>query len=689
MRNAMTPVPPGTLWLRRRSSGQRRTHNRRSASVPEPLTLDQVLGITFTSGHAWRPDGSWIGFIHDDGGRLTLRVVSPETARTVQVSEGDDPVTEFGWAPDGGLAYVQGGRVVVARPEGRAPDLDGPKAWSSAEVYAGPHPVTSMAWAPIGTRLAFVAAGQVWTFDLGGPSLRALPLPGVVRPLGHGSPLAWSADGGMLAATIVDDGRWDLAVVTAGGRLVWRSETDNLEGPLAWLRPNRLLYAQASVSYTAREWRVLDLPADSADPEDRAVHRVGEPLGRRAVLVLRHTGWWHLYLLDAETGGVRALTTGDAEDVGHTLDRPRVSPDGREVAFATNRLERGQRHVFAVDVETGGLRQLTHDAGTSVEPEWSPSGDRIVFKHSKTRHAPEIWVVDRSGDNMRRLVGAMPPGVDPSRFPLPRPAAVRGADDLEIPGYLITPEPLVPGRRYPALVYVHGGGMRQMRDGFPPLEAYAFHYGVLLWLAGLGVVSYLVNYRGGIGYGKAFEQGNSRGLGVAECDDCVRAGAYLKGLPFVDPARVGIWGLSYGGWLTLASLCRAPEMFALGINFAGLWDFDRYLPWAKRSYRPTYDYFLPRAGGSRADSPEIWHNASPRHLVERMQAPLINFHGTADAAVPSEQLDLIVEDCLRHGKTFEAHYYPGETHLFTHRATWRDALRKMEAALRAHLGVTG
>lgn len=70
-----------------------------------------------------------------------------------------------------------------------------------------------------------------------------------------------------------------------------------------------------------------------------------------------------------------------------------------------------------------------------------------------------------------------------------------------------------------------------------------------------------------------------------------------------------------------------------------------------------------------------------------MRAPLINFHGTADAAVPFEQLDLIVGDCVRHGKTFETHYYPGETHLFTHRATWRDALGKVEAALRAHLGV--
>jgi len=110
--------------------------------------------------------------------------------------------------------------------------------------------------------------------------------------------------------------------------------------------------------------------------------------------------------------------------------------------------------------------------------------------------------------------------------------------------------------------------------------------------------------------------------------------------------------------------------------------------WAKESYRPPYDYFLGRAGGTRERVPDVWRSASPRYLVERIRVPLINFHGTRDAAVPFEQLDLIVDDCVRHGKMVETHYYPGETHLFTHRATWRDALRKVEAALRAHLGVT-
>lgn len=655
--------------------------------MPRPaITLDDVLAITFTSAHAWSPDSRWLAFIHDDGGRYTLRAVEAASDRVAQISDGETPVTQFDWAPDGSLAYVQGGRVVTAAL--------GPGGWAQRTLYEGRAPASAVAWSPAGV-LAYVAGGRPWVLDPAGPSLREVDVPGRVAALGHEPALAWAPDGSALALTFEDGGWWDLATADASGRCLWRSRTENLEGPLAWLRPGRLLFARPATSYTAQEWLVLDLPGGRL----RVVHREEEPDGlgavfapqphpdgRHAVMVLRHEGWWHLYLLDTETGHLQTLTDGSCEDVGHTYDHPRISPDGREVVFATNRVDAGMRHLFSVDLASAALRRVVGAAGTSVEPAWSPDGRRIAFKHSTVRHAPELWVVGRDGDGPRRLVASMPPGVEADRFPLPRFTRTPGAAGWEIPGYLLAPRDLEPGRRYPALVYVHGGGMRQMREGFPPLETYAFFYAVSLWLAEQGVVSYLVNYRGGIGYGRTFEQGNAGGLAVLECEDCVRAGEYLKTLPFVDPARVGVWGISYGGWLTLASLCRFPETFALGINIAGIWDFDRWMAWAKASYRPAYDYFLGRARGPRDAHPDVWDAASPRHLVARMRAPVVNFHGTKDAAVPFEQMDLLVGDLVAHGKAFEAHYYPDETHLFTHRATWRDVLGKVTAALVRYLG---
>lgn len=658
--------------------------------MPRPaITLEDVLAIQFTAAHAWAPDGACVGYINDDGGHYTLRVVDAATGAVTQISQGQDPVVAFAWSRDGRVAYVQGGRVVVA---GR----DADQRWQPRDRYvSASQPASEVAWAPAGP-LAFVAGQRLWVWDDAAPSLRELPTPGRVRALDHQPAVVWAPDGSALAVTVEDEGWWDLAVVTPTGELLWRSRTETLEGPVTWLRPDRLLFARPSVAYTVREWCVLDLPARSAP---RVVHREDEPEGlgaafaaqalpdgRGAVLVLRHDGWWHLYLLDTDTGALRPLTGGIGEDVGHAYDHPRVSPDGREVAFSSNRVDLGLRHLYAVDVATGRLRQIVTAHGTSVEPAWSPSGDRLVFKHSTVEHAPELWVVGRDGSGLRRLVRSMPEGCDPARFARPRLVHTPGPGGWQIPGYLLTPRTLDPGRQYPALVYVHGGGMRQMREGFPPLEAYAFFYAVSLWLAELGVVSYLVNYRGGIGYGKAFEQGNSGGLATVECEDCVRAGEWLKALPFVDPQRVGIWGLSYGGWLTLAALTRFPDTFALGINIAGIWDFERWMAWAKDAFRPAYDYFLGRARGTREQRPDVWHQASPRHRVAALRAPLVNFHGTRDEAVPFEQLDLIVADCVAWGKTVETHYYPGETHLFTHRATWRDALGKVLRALEDYLG---
>jgi dipeptidyl aminopeptidase/acylaminoacyl peptidase len=648
------------------------------------ITLDQVLAITYTSAHAWAPDGRRIGFIHDDGGRYSLRVVDASNGAITEVSGGDEAVTVFDWAPDGRLAHAQGGRIFLASPDGRSRDL----------VYAGSSPASAVAWSPAAPVLAYVAGGRLWTLDFAGPTLCEAEIPGRITPFNHDPALAWSPDGTAIAAAFEDHDQWDLAVVDASGRLLWRSRTENLEGPFAWLRPGRLIFAKSSVPYTAREWYALDLPAG----QPRLLHREDEPDGlgatfrpqahpggRHVVLVLRHEGWWHLYLLDTDSGALRTLTGGVGEDVGHAYDHPRISPDGREVLFSSNRMNLGMRHLFSVDLTTGAHRPVASAPGTSVEAEWSPDGGLIAFKHSTVHHAPELWVIGRDGDGLRRLTRSMPDGIKFDRLSLPVPVKTPGAQGWEIPGYLLTPRVMEPGRRYPALVYIHGGGMRQMREGFPPLESYAFFYAVSLWLAECGIVTYMVNYRGGIGYGKTFEQGNSGGLAVLECEDCVRAGEWLKAQPFVDAGHVGVWGLSYGGWLTLASLCRAPETFALGINIAGIWDFEKWMSWARREYRPAYDYFLGRARGWQEQHPDVWENASPGRRVAQMRAPLVNFHGTKDAAVPFEQLNLIVRDCVQHDKTFETHYYPGESHLFTHRATWHDALQKVEAALRRYL----
>ena len=237
----------------------------------------------------------------------------------------------------------------------------------------------------------------------------------------------------------------------------------------------------------------------------------------------------------------------------------------------------------------------------------------------------------------------------------------------------------------PSVVWVHGGPMRQMRDGWHPGRSYGLFYAFHQYLARKGYVGLLVNYRGGIGYGKAFRQGIAGAYGRDEMEDVVAAGEYLRDLDYTSDA-VGVWGLSYGGYATLQILGTHPEAFDVGVNLAGLADLELYGEWAHDTKFPqvesSREAFL---GGNRWEAPDEWAAATPETHFGNYEAPLYNFHGTGDAYVNFEQLDAVIDGMLEHGNEYEAEYFPGENHVFSKRATWERTFRKIEDAFDAHL----
>ena len=188
----------------------------------------------------------------------------------------------------------------------------------------------------------------------------------------------------------------------------------------------------------------------------------------------------------------------------------------------------------------------------------------------------------------------------------------------------------------------------------------------------------MVNFRGGIGYGREFRNGIYNKMGVDDIADVVGAGRYLKDLPYVDAERVAVWGLSYGGYMTLTALTKYPEEFCMGINLAGIWDFAQWSYWIRERYGRETGGFDLYFGGTPEESPELYQVGSPCNYKENLCRPIINLHGTADANVDFAQMDRIVTDCLKMGAEYEAYYYPDESHSFTHRRTWADAFAKIE-----------
>ncbi|MEX2356234.1 MAG: prolyl oligopeptidase family serine peptidase, partial [Thermaerobacterales bacterium] len=375
-----------------------------------------------------------------------------------------------------------------------------------------------------------------------------------------------------------------------------------------------------------------------------------------------------------------------------------------------NRLSAGERDLWLVEPDGEGLRRLTDLPGSSVEPQWSADGRYIAFIHSNLFESPDVWQVEVAGPPVDQdaeaeadTVSDVDPEPRPSTRSMPEawtPAAQAGAEhvifknagNVDVHAYLYRPPGARPGsaadgdpQTFPALIWLHGGPMHQMRYGWHPMIPYARFDAVNQWLQQQGYVVLALNYRGGIGYGQAYEQANHMAFLDIPLQDVIYGARYLKDLPFVDAGRVGVWGLSYGGYLALGAMAKHPGEFRVGVNVAGIWDLARTLHRAEGRFRGAAGYVTVKLGGEEHVSPHIWAPASPRNYVEQITGPLVNFHGTDDASVEFEQLNQLVGDLVAQGKEFEAHYYPGEAHIFKYRQTWRDFLPKLVRALDRHL----
>jgi dipeptidyl aminopeptidase/acylaminoacyl peptidase len=233
----------------------------------------------------------------------------------------------------------------------------------------------------------------------------------------------------------------------------------------------------------------------------------------------------------------------------------------------------------------------------------------------------------------------------------------RAADGLEIHGQLFLPRGAKPGDKRPALVFMHGGSMRQMLLGWHYMYYYSNSYAMNQYLASRGYVVLSVNYRSGIGYGRAFREAQGRaGRGATEYQDVVAAGKFLQARAEVDATRVGLWGGSYGGYLTALGLGRNSDIFAAGVDFHGVHDW------------PTDNW------DGKNISPELTklaHESSPVTAVDTWKSPVLFIHGDDDRNVYFTQtVDLIARLRAKGDVQIEQLIFPDEIHDFLLNRDW-------------------
>src|SRR5262249_22363260 len=282
-------------------------------------------------------------------------------------------------------------------------------------------------------------------------------------------------------------------------------------------------------------------------------------------------------------GGHAMLLTPGEFEVEHVA----LATGNREIIFSSNQGDIDRRHLWRVSVTAGPPAALTTGPGIEVSPAPTSDPNAVGFLRSDGQHpmAPAI----RIGGETRDLVSM--PGFPASHMATPQQVVFPSSDGLQIHGQLFLPRSRA-AVRSPAIVFFHGGPHREMLLGWHYMYYYSNAYALNQYLANSGYAVLSINYRSGIGYGLEFREALNFGAsGASEYNDVRAAAVYLRSRPDIDPARIGAWGGSYGGYLTAMALARDSAMFKAGVDFHGVhnWATELNIPPTEPDYKIAFE----------------------------------------------------------------------------------------------------
>ena len=390
--------------------------------------------------------------------------------------------------------------------------------------------------------------------------------------------------------------------------------------------------------------------------------------GRRIWLVSEADGWAHLYSVNADGGDRKRLTSGkwEVQDV-------ELSPDRRSFIIHTSEATPFERHAYRLPISGGARERLTTGVGGHTVT-LSPDGRLMADVHSTANRPPELFVAAaRPGGTLAKLTTSPTSEWLSFNWITPEIVMVPGSDGVPVPARLYRPADLGARPNGAAAIFVHGAGYLHNVHNY--WSTYYREYMFNHLLASRGYVVLDIDYRGSAGYGRDWRTAVYRHMGGRDLQDHVDGSKYLQKEFGIDAERIGIYGGSYGGFITLMALFTEPKQFGAGAGLRSVTD------WAHYNHPYTSNILnLPQ------DDSVAYRRSSPIYFAEGLEDPLLIAHGMVDVNVQFQDVVRLAQKLIELGKTdWEMAVYPVEDHAFVRPSSWTDEYRRIFELFERHL----
>jgi dipeptidyl aminopeptidase/acylaminoacyl peptidase len=644
-------------------------------TAAQSFTLQQVMSAPFPSELVVSPKSDKIAWAFNAQGKRNIWIAETPGLKARQLTQYDKDdggeLSDLVFSPLGHhIGYVRGQGKNQA---GEYPNPTSDQAGTKQEVWLVD--TRSGATRKVGEGHSPILAGEKEVYWIRDGDLMFSPTAGVERKVemrGNISGARLSPDGGQLAF-VSSRGDHSFISIHEGRFRPLRFISPSVDRDIAprWSPDGRRIafIRLFNVSDTFSIDRERSQPwaiwvADARTGEGKQIWRSGDGEndsfpglsdgnfwqwvdGDRLLFPSERDGWPHLYSISASGGTPTALTPGEFE-----VDSAALSADRTSVFFSANKNDIDRRHLWRVKVSGGEQpQQITSGDGIEMYPVLLDKDRKLAYFHSTARAPFMPFVASSDGKDAMPLAASQLPRDFPSAsLVIPEQVIFRADDGQTIHGQLF--KPATSTKKVPALVFMHGGPQRQMLLGWHYRYYYHNSYAMNQYLASRGYMVLSVNYRSGIGYGRAFRMAPRRGArGASEYQDVIAAAKYLRERDDVDRKRIGLWGGSYGGYLTALGLARNSDIFAAGVDFHGVHD------WSAR-------------GADGTDRARLARESSPISSVDKWKSPVLLIHGDDDRNVDFAQTVNLVRLLRKNGIYFEELIYPDEIHDFLRHEHW-------------------